>query len=69
MDQRDSIAAIAAPTLVIAGTQDVATPVDQAEALLERIAGADLVVLDAGHQSAREQADDFCAALLEFLRD
>jgi 3-oxoadipate enol-lactonase len=69
MDQRDRIAAIAVPTLVIAGTQDVATPVEQAEALLERIAGADLIVLDAGHQSAREQPDDFCAALLEFLRD
>lgn len=69
MDQRDGIAAIAVPTLVIAGAQDVATPVEQSEALLERIAGADLVVLDAGHQSAREQADDFCAALLDFLRD
>jgi 3-oxoadipate enol-lactonase len=69
MDQRDSIAAIAVPTLVIAGALDVATPVEHAEGLLERIAGADLVVLDAGHQSAREQADDFCAALLEFLRD
>lgn len=69
MDLREGIAAIAAPTLVIAGTQDVATPLEHAEGLTARIAGSDLVMLDAGHMSAREQAEDFSEALMEFLRD
>lgn len=69
MDQRESVAAIVAPTLVIGGTQDVSTPLEHAEGLTARIAGSDLVVLDAGHMSAREQAEDFSEALLEFLQD
>ncbi|MCU0950698.1 MAG: alpha/beta fold hydrolase [Burkholderiaceae bacterium] len=69
MDQRAALGGIAAPTLIIAGTQDVATPLEQAELLLGAIPGADLLVLDAGHMSAREQAEEFSAALLEFLQD
>ena len=69
MDQREGIAAIASPTLVIAGAQDVATPLEHAEGLTARIAGSDLIVLDAGHMSAREQAEDFTDALMDFLQD
>lgn len=69
MDQRSTVAGILAPTLVIAGTQDVATPIEHAEWLVEHIGGADLAVLDAGHMSAIEQADDFTDTLMDFLQD
>lgn len=69
MDQRAALGGIIAPTLVIGGTQDVATPVEQSEQLLDAIPGADLLVLDAGHMAAREQTEDFSNALLEFLQD
>jgi 3-oxoadipate enol-lactonase len=69
MDQRERIASIAAPTLVIAGAVDPGTTVAHAEALVERIPGADMLVLDAAHLCNVEQADDFNEALLGFLRD
>jgi 3-oxoadipate enol-lactonase len=69
MDQRPMLGAITAPTLVIAGTQDVATPIEHAEHLVEHIRGADLAVLDAGHMAAIEQAEEFTATLIDFLRD
>lgn len=68
-DLREAIRAIVAPTLVIAGAQDHATPVELAELIVERIAGADLLVLDAAHLSVVEQPEDFGRALLDFLRD
>jgi 3-oxoadipate enol-lactonase len=69
MDQRESIAGITAPTLVIAGAQDPSTPVEHGEAIVARIPGADLLVLDAAHLSNVEQPEEFTAALLDFLRD
>ncbi len=69
MDQRPTLGAVTAPTLVIAGTQDVATPIEHAEYLVEHIRGADLVVLDAGHMAAIEQAEEFTAILMDFLRE
>ncbi|MEZ5487877.1 MAG: 3-oxoadipate enol-lactonase [Steroidobacteraceae bacterium] len=68
-DLREAIAGIALPTLVIAGAQDPSTPVEQAELLIERIAGSDLLVLDAAHLSNVEQPEDFSAAVIDFLRD
>jgi 3-oxoadipate enol-lactonase len=55
-DLREAITAVVAPTLVIAGAQDVATPVDYAEAMIGGIPGADL-------------PEDFGRALVDFLRD
>lgn len=69
MDQRPALGAISVPTLVIAGTQDVATPIEHAQWLVEHIRGADLAVLDAGHMATIEQAEDFAAALMDFLQD
>lgn len=69
MDQRESIGAIAASTLVIAGTQDVGTPLEHAEGLTARIRSADLAVLDSGHLSNVEQAEDFTDVLMAFLGD
>ncbi len=69
MDQRPRVSAISAPTLVIAGAQDLATPIEHAEWLVEHIRGADLAVLDAGHMATIEQPDEFAAAVLDFLQD
>ena len=68
-DLREAIAGIQAPTLVIAGAQDVATPMEHSEAMNAAIPGSDLLVLDASHLSNVEQPEDFGRALVDFLRD
>lgn len=67
MDLRPIIGLVRAPTLVIAGAQDPATPADHSELIQSRIAGARLVTLDAAHLSNIEQPEAFNAALREFL--
>ncbi len=67
MDQRDDIAAIRVPTLVIAGTHDVATPPADGRFLAERIKGAKYAELDAAHLSNIEATPAFTAAVLAFL--
>jgi len=67
MDQRGSLSAIAAPTLVIGGLQDPATPPAKAEEIADGVPGAHLVMLDAAHLSNIEQPRAFTAALLDFL--
>jgi 3-oxoadipate enol-lactonase len=67
MDQRESAARIAVPTLVIAGTHDVATPPADGRFLAERIKGARYVELPAAHLSNLEAAPAFTGALTEFL--
>jgi 3-oxoadipate enol-lactonase len=67
MDQRDSVAAITAPTLIISGTHDIATPPAEGKFLAERIQGAAYAELDAPHISNIEAAPAFTAALLTFL--
>jgi 3-oxoadipate enol-lactonase len=67
-DARERISAIAAPTLVVAGAGDPATPVEHAELLAGRIPGARLVVLEhAAHLANVERPDGFTAAVLEHL--
>ncbi len=67
MDQRADIAKISAPTLVISGTHDGATPSAHAQLIAGEIAGAALVDLDAAHLSNIEQADLFTRKLVGFL--
>jgi len=67
MDQRETIRSVTAPTLVIGGRQDPATPLAAAELIQKRIPGARLVVLEAAHLSNIEQPAEFTAAVLEFL--
>lgn len=67
MDQRASLGKIRVPTLVIAGAHDVATPPDHAKAIVDTVAGARLVTLDAAHISNVEQAARFTTAVVEFL--
>ncbi len=68
MDQRETVSRIAAPTLVIAGLQDAATPPADAQFLVERIRGARLVELDAAHLSNLELPQPFTAAVEAFLK-
>lgn len=69
MDQRASIPRIAAPTLVIAGKHDLATPPAEGRFLAERIPGARYVELDAAHLSNVEAQVAFTSALTDFLAD
>jgi 3-oxoadipate enol-lactonase/4-carboxymuconolactone decarboxylase len=67
MDQRASLARIAVPTLVIAGTYDGSTPPELGRAVAQAIDGARYVELDAAHLSNWEQAGAFTATALAFL--
>lgn len=69
VDQRWAIAGITAPTLVIGGKRDPATPFEAAELIAQRIPGAKLTGLDAAHLSNIEQPEVFTKALDEFLKD
>ena len=66
-DQSAGIAGIQAPTLVIAGRHDPATPPADGRALAEGIAGARYVELEAAHLSNIEAAPHFTAELAAFL--
>jgi 3-oxoadipate enol-lactonase len=68
MDQRDAIARIVAPTLVIIGEQDGATPPADGRFLAARIPGARSVELPAAHLSNVEMPAEFTAALSSFLK-
>lgn len=67
MDQRPVTALIHAPTLVIAGNQDPATPLADAMRLHESIANSSLARLEAAHLSNVEAAEAFGQAVGEFL--
>lgn len=67
MDQRSTVPAISAPTLIIAGASDAATPSSATSELARQIPDSQLVTLDAAHLSNLEQPDAFNAAVLEFL--
>src|ERR1700754_2361890 len=67
LDQRDLLPRITAPTLVIAGRHDVATPVEAGEFIRSRIPGASMTLLDAAHISNVEQSHNFTEAVVGFL--
>jgi 3-oxoadipate enol-lactonase len=67
VDLRESIAAIASPTLVISGTHDLATPPADGRFIVQHIPGARYVELDAAHLLNIEQQDRFTAELSVFL--
>ena len=67
-DLRDSLRRIEAPTLIIAGADDPATPPDQARVMEAGIDGARLVVLDdARHLANIERPDEVNRELLDHL--
>ncbi|MGL4496356.1 MAG: 3-oxoadipate enol-lactonase [Beijerinckiaceae bacterium] len=67
MDQRWALRSIDKKILIIAGTQDGATPPERSLEMKKSIKGSTLVKLDASHISNIEQPDDFSAALKDFF--
>ena len=66
-DLRADAVRVRAPSLVVTGTHDPATPPDEGAWLARAIPGAKLVELDAAHLSNIERAEAFTEALLRFL--
>ena len=67
MDLRPMLPNIKAPTLVLAGRHDPATPLQGHEFIREQVPEADLVVLDASHLANVEKPQAYADAVLEFL--
>jgi 3-oxoadipate enol-lactonase len=67
MDHRPLLARIGAPTLVIAGKQDPATPLEGNEFIRQHIPGAKIAVLDAAHIANMEQPKIYADTVLGFL--
>ncbi|MEP0320439.1 3-oxoadipate enol-lactonase [Bauldia litoralis] len=68
MDLRERIGAIAAPTLIVVGADDPATPPAMSEDLRQRIPHAEMVVIpDASHIVSVESPDAVTAQLAAFL--
>jgi 3-oxoadipate enol-lactonase len=69
MDLRPDLPAITAPTLVLAGAEDPATPPEHGAAIADLVAGARLEVIPAAaHLAAVESPGPVTAALLAHLR-
>jgi len=66
-DLRSRLGGIRAPTLVIAGAEDPATTVDQAEEIRDSIPEARLVVIEAAHLANIEQPEAVTREILEHL--
>lgn len=67
MDQREDLSRIQSPTLVIAGTQDAATPPADGRLIADRVRGARYVELDAAHLSNIEAREQFTTEVIKFL--
>ena len=67
MDFRDSNKSVTAPTLVIVGAKDPATPPAQGELIAQQIKGAKLASLEAAHISNMEQPKLYTETVLNFL--
>jgi pimeloyl-ACP methyl ester carboxylesterase len=65
MDLRADLPRIAAPTLVVAGAQDPATPPEHAARIAEGIPGARVEVLDPAAHLANLEQPDAVTALIE----
>jgi 3-oxoadipate enol-lactonase len=68
MDFRQSTPTIKAPTMVIVGSHDPATPPSAGEDIHKMIKGSKLVAIDAAHLSNVEQPKAYTDAVLNFLR-
>jgi 3-oxoadipate enol-lactonase len=67
MDFRASNPSISAPTLVIVGSQDAATPPSAGETIAQQIPGAKVAALDAAHISNMEQPQAYTKTVLDFV--
>ena len=68
MDHRPLLAKISAPTLVIAGRQDPATPLEGNEFIRAAYPGAKIAMLDAAHIANIEQPQAYADTVLGFLK-
>ena len=68
MDFTESNSRITAPTLVIVGKQDPATPPAAGEAIAKQVKGAEVAALDAAHISNMEKPKLYTETVLEFLQ-
>ena len=68
-DLRDMLGLIEAPTLITIGSRDPSAPPERGQYLVERIPGAQKLVLDCAHISNIECAEDFNRTVLGFLAD
>lgn len=67
MDLRPTAPLIARPALVIAGSEDPATPPAEGEAIAAVIAGARFALVHGAHLANLERPDDYLSILLDFL--
>ncbi len=67
MDLRDRLGVIEAPCLVVVGARDPATTPAAGQHIVERIPGAQKIVLESAHLSNIERREDFNRAVLGFL--
>ena len=67
MDMRRLLALIERPTLILAGSEDIATPLHQSEELAAAIPQARLTVIPAAHLANVESPELFTEAVLNFL--
>ncbi|SDZ18189.1 3-oxoadipate enol-lactonase [Amycolatopsis xylanica] len=69
MDLAGDLPKITAPTLVIAGSEDVATPVEHARRIVDGIPGARLEIVEgAAHLGNVEQPEAFTQLILDHLK-
>ena len=69
MDLRESLSGITAPTLIIAGEDDLATPPEHAELIRDSIPGSEmLIVPDAAHLANIERSEAVTPAMLDHLQ-
>lgn len=67
-DLRDQLKEIKVPVLIVAGTADPVTTVEDAEFMLERIPNAQLVKINASHISNIEKPKIFNQIISDFIR-
>ena len=67
MDLRADLPGVAAPTLVVAGALDPATPVEHGELIASLIPGARIEIVEAAHLASWERAAEVNALLEDHL--
>lgn len=67
-DILDEIDKINVPTLLVAGTRDIITPIYEMKKIQERIVNSKMVIIEnAGHASFYEKMEEFCTQVLGFI--
>jgi len=69
-DHTSFLSRIIAPTLIVVGSKDVLTPVEDSELMHREIGGSRLQIMEgSGHLSNLERSEEFNRALVKFLND